>query len=199
MHFRELAVSGAFEVTPTIHGDARGAFLEWYKADELRAAAGHRLDLVQANISVSARGTLRGVHFADVPPGQAKYVTCTRGAVIDFVVDIRVGSPTFGEWDSVRLDDRDRRSVYLAEGLGHAFLALEDGSVVSYLVSSGYDPAREHAIDPLDPQLALRFPSDAELTLSEKDRTAPSLADAERAGVLPDFDAVNDFIASLTR
>ena len=98
-------------------------------------AVGHPLDLQQANCSVSAAGVLRGIHFADVPPGQAKYVTCARGAVLDVVVDIRVGSPTFGPWDSVLLDDVDRRAIYLAEGLGHAFLSLEDDSTVVYLCS----------------------------------------------------------------
>ena len=85
---------------------------------------------------MSAPGVLRGIHFSDVPPGQAKYVTCVAGAVLDVVVDIRVGSPTFGQWDSVLLDDVDRREIYLAEGLGHAFMSLADGSTVVYLCST---------------------------------------------------------------
>src|SRR5690606_18710753 len=101
-------------------------------------------DLRQANCSVSSARVLRGLHFARVPPSQAKYVTCVRGSVFDVVVDIRVGSPTFGRWDAVRLDDRDRRTIYISEGLGHAFLALEDDSTVMYLCSAQYDPQREH-------------------------------------------------------
>src|SRR5690606_22970512 len=117
-------------------GDDRGVFLEWFKDGAFQEATGRSLDLQQANLSVSAAGVLRGVHFADVPPSQAKYVTCPRGAVLDVVVDIRTGSPTFGQWDAVLLDDVDRRAIFLSEGLGHAFCSLEDGSVVTYLCSA---------------------------------------------------------------
>lgn len=115
MKVRELAVSGAWEFTPTLHGDDRGVFLEAFKADLLAETIGHRFDLAQVNTSVSAAGVLRGIHFADVPPGQAKYVTCSVGSILDVIVDIRVGSPTFGKWDSVLLDDIDRKAVYLSE------------------------------------------------------------------------------------
>ena len=121
-------------------------FFEWFTDAEFTAMTGHRLDLRQANCSVSSAGVLRGLHFAQLPPSQAKYVTCLRGAVFDVVVDIRVGSPTFGHWDSVLLDDRTRRSVYLSEGLAHGFLALEEDSTVMYLCSAGYAPTREHTI-----------------------------------------------------
>jgi dTDP-4-dehydrorhamnose 3,5-epimerase len=133
------------------------------------------------------------VHYADVPPSQAKYVYCPRGAVLDVVVDIRVGSPTFGEWDAVRLDDVDRRAVYIAEGLGHAFLALEDESCVTYLCSTGYAPAREHGVTPLDPVLGLSVPAGEAALVSAKDRAAPTLADARAAGLLPDYQACLDF------
>ena len=119
MGVRELAVPGAWEISPTIRGDSRGLFFEWLTDREFTAFAGHRLDVRQANCSVSSAGVLRGLHFAQVPPGQAKYVTCVSGSVFDVVVDIRVGSPTFGRWDSVLLDDRDRRTIYISEGLGH--------------------------------------------------------------------------------
>ena len=102
MKIRPLAIEGAFEIIPAQHGDSRGLFLEWYRFDRLAEAVGHPLRLAQANLSVSARGVVRGIHFADVPPGQAKYVTCSRGAVLDAVVDLRVGSPTFGQWEGVR-------------------------------------------------------------------------------------------------
>ena len=98
MKIRPLAVEGAFEIIPAPHGDSRGLFLEWYRFDRLAEAVGHPMRLAQANLSVSARGVVRGIHYADVPPGQAKYVTCSRGAVLDAVVDLRVGSPTFGQW-----------------------------------------------------------------------------------------------------
>jgi len=203
MTYRELAVPGAWEITPVQHGDPRGVFLEWFQGEPFRSAVGHPLDLRQANMSVSAAGVLRGVHFADVPPGQAKYVTCPKGAVLDVVVDIRVGSPTFGAWDSVLLDDVDRRAIYLAEGLGHAFCSLEDDSVVVYLCSTPYSPGREHGVHPLDPALGITWPTQARdgspLTpqLSAKDSVAPTLAEAVEQGLLPRWDDVQEHLASL--
>ncbi len=189
MNVRELKVPGAWEFTPKQWPDGRGVFLEWFKAPAFREAVGHDLVVKQANHSVSSKGTLRGVHFADVPPGQAKYVYCTRGAVLDVMVDIRVGSPTFGVADAVRLDDADRRAVYLSEGLGHAFLALTDDANVTYLCSEPYNPTGEHGIHPLDTELDLPFPDDVEHLLSDKDAAAPTLAEAAASGLLPVYDA----------
>lgn len=203
MKYRELAVPGAFEITPQQFGDPRGLFLEAFKAGPFADAVGHSFDLQQANCSVSAAGVLRGIHFADVPPSQAKYVMCVKGAVLDVVVDIRVGSPTFGTWDAVLLDDVDRRAIYLSEGLGHAFMSLEDGSTVLYLCSSGYAPGREHGIHPLDPALAIAWPTTARdgtplsPLLSEKDEAAPTLTEARAQGLLPTLDAVQEYLTSL--
>ena len=198
MNARELAVPGAWEITPTLHADARGVFFEWFTDNAFRGFAGHRFDLRQANCSVSAAGVLRGLHFAQVPPSQAKYVTCVRGAVYHVVVDIRVGSPTFGQWDAVRLDDRDRRTIYISEGLGHAFLALEDDSTVMYLCSAGYDPQREHTVDPLDPAIGIAWPVDTgALILSDRDRAAPSLERARAEGILPTWAETRTFVESL--
>jgi len=185
---RELKIAGAWEFTPRQFPDPRGVFLEWFKGSVVEGAVGHRLGLAQANHSVSSKGTLRGIHFADVPPGQAKYVYCTRGAVLDVVVDIRVGSPTYGVSDAVQLDDVDRRSVYLSEGLGHAFLALTDDANVTYLCSEGYNPTGEHGVHPLGSDLDLPWPKDIEPLLSDKDAAAPTLAEAERDGLLPSYD-----------
>ncbi|MFM9377013.1 dTDP-4-dehydrorhamnose 3,5-epimerase family protein [Gordonia sp. VNK21] len=191
MQVRPLAIDGAWEFVPTIHGDDRGSFLEAFTAASFEEAVGHPITVAQVNTSVSAAGVIRGIHFADVPPGQAKYVTCTVGAVLDVVVDLRVGSPTFGECDAVLLDDIDRKAIYLAEGLGHGFCALADDSVVTYLCSTGYNPAAEHGVDPLDPGLAIDWPSvgrdGAPLTrlLSDKDRAAPSVLEAKERGLLP--------------
>ncbi|HEY0258757.1 MAG TPA: dTDP-4-dehydrorhamnose 3,5-epimerase [Lacisediminihabitans sp.] len=198
MQIRELSIPGSYEITPRQFRDDRGVFMEWYRFDELEAVLGHPLDLRQANTSVSRRGVVRGIHFADVPRGQAKYVTATRGAVLDFVVDIRVGSPTFGRWDAVRLDDVDFRAIYLAEGLAHAFVALTDDATVTYLVSDVFNAPREHGINPLDPEIGLVFPEEAgDAVLSAKDVDAPSLAEAEAAGLLPRWDDLQTFYASL--
>jgi dTDP-4-dehydrorhamnose 3,5-epimerase len=195
---RPLAIEGAFEVTPAQHRDDRGTFLEWYRFDALAAAVGHPLDLAQANLSTSARNVVRGIHFADVPPGQAKYVTCVSGAVLDVVVDIRVGSPTFGAWEAVHLDDTERRAVYVSEGLGHGLCAMTEGATVAYLCSTTYRPGHEHGIDPLDPELGISWPTGTPL-LSTKDAAAPSLAEARAAGLLPRYEACSTYIESRRR
>jgi len=194
VQIRELAVPDAYELTPVQRTDDRGVFLEWYRFDEIQEAVGHPLDLRQANMSVSRRGVVRGVHFADVPRGQAKHVKAVSGAVLDFIVDIRVGSPTFGQWDSVRLDTETHKAVYISEGLGHCFVALTDDAAVTYLVSDVYNPAAEHGITPLDPDLDLRFPEEAgEALLSPKDLEAPTLAEAAAAGLLPTWSDMRAF------
>ncbi|KDN23358.1 dTDP-4-dehydrorhamnose 3,5-epimerase [Amycolatopsis rifamycinica] len=185
MQFRRLSVPDAFEFSPRAFPDDRGLFVAPFQEDAFLAAVGHPLRLGQSNHSVSRRGTIRGIHFADTPPGQAKYVYCPRGSLLDVVVDIRVGSPTFGQWDAVVLDSREFRAMYLAEGLGHGFVALEDDTVMTYICSEPYNPGGEHGITPLDPALDLPWPADIDRILSEKDRTAPTLAEAGEQGLLP--------------
>lgn len=183
-----MSIPDAYEIVPVQRADDRGVFLEWYRFDRLAEAVGHPLNLRQANTSISRRGVVRGIHFADFPVGQAKYVTATHGAVLDFAIDIRVGSPTFGLWDTVLLDDIDRKAIYLAEGLGHAFVALTEDATVSYLVSDVYNPSAEHGISPVDAEIALGLPTDIELLLSPKDEAAPTLAEAAAVGLLPTWD-----------
>ncbi|MFC9845118.1 dTDP-4-dehydrorhamnose 3,5-epimerase [Streptomyces sp. NPDC060223] len=185
---KSLSIEGAWLYEPNVFPDERGSFHEWFGGSDFRANTGQDLSLAQANCSVSRRGTLRGIHFADVPPSQAKYVKCVRGAVLDAIVDIRVGSPTYGQWELVRLDDETHASVYLSEGLGHAFLALTDDATVVYLCSEGYAPKREHGIHPLDPELGIEWPTDVEPLLSDKDAAAPTLADAAAQGLLPRYE-----------
>jgi dTDP-4-dehydrorhamnose 3,5-epimerase len=201
MRIRELSIKGSFEVSPDIHADQRGAFLEWFRADEFQEMTGHKFDLAQANCSVSARGTVRGIHFAELPPSQAKYVTCVHGSAMDVVVDIRIGSPTYGTWEAVKLDGTDRKAVYLSEGLGHAFLALEEDTVINYLCSTPYAPGREHAISPVDPTLDIDWDSlggpGIALLLSPKDESAQTLAEARERRLLPEFASVTDFVSKL--
>ena len=196
MGVRELAVPGAWEITPAILGDSRGLFFEWLSDRGFTAFTGHHLDVRQANCSVSSAGVLRGVHFAEVPPSQAKYVTCVSGSVFDVVVDIRVGSPTFGRWDSVLLDDRHRRTIYISEGLGHGFLALQDNSTVMYLCSAEYNPQREHTICATDPELGIDWPlvDGVAPSLSDRDAVAPSFAEVRAAGLLPTWEETRRFV-----
>jgi len=193
---RPLRIAGAYEITPVQRADDRGVFLEWYRFDQLAAEVGRPLRLAQGNISVSAPGVVRGIHFADVPPGQAKYLTCARGALFDVIVDIRVGSPTYGQWESVLLDDVDRRALYLEEGLGHAFCALSDDATLTYLCSEKYAPAREHTVHPLDADLAIAWPVPSPL-LSPRDAEAPTLAEARAGGLLPDYTVCRAYAESL--
>jgi len=198
VQIRELSVPDAYEIIPVQHSDDRGTFLEWYRFDRLAEKVGHALELRQGNTSISHRGVVRGIHYADIPPSQAKYVAALSGAVLDFVIDLRVGSPAYGTWDSVVLDDVDRRAVYLAEGLGHAFVALTEGATVSYLVSEVYNPTIERGIDPLDPEIGLALPTDiGDLVLSPKDTDAPTLAQAREQGLLPNWADARAYYAAL--
>ena len=186
MEITPLKIGGAFSITKSIHADERGEFVEWFRADFIQERIGLSFSTIQANLSVSQKGTVRGIHFADVPPGQAKYVMCAAGSIEDFVVDIRVGSPTFGHWESVTLSAEQRNAVLLDVGLGHAFVALEEKTTVTYLVTDHYKPLSEHAINPLDSTLGLDFPLPrTELLISPKDSQAPTFEEALGSGMLP--------------
>ena len=192
-----LRFDGVYQFDPVLRPDDRGVFLESFKANTFADAVGHAFDLAQMNISVSKGGTIRGVHFADVPPGQAKYVQCFAGSILDIVVDIRVGSPTFGDYDAVELSAESRTGLYIPEGFGHAFCALSDSATVGYLCSQGYSPSREHGIHPLDPVLALPWPASASLVLSPKDAAAPTFLQAQESWLLPSFDACQKYVSTL--
>jgi dTDP-4-dehydrorhamnose 3,5-epimerase len=172
-----------------VHADDRGSFAETFRGAEFAADLGYRLNVAQANCSVSRRGVIRGIHYADVPPGQAKYLTCMAGAILDVIVDLRADSPSFGKWEAVSLDAGSRRAVFLAEGLGHAFMALTEGATALYLCSTPYAPGREHGVHPLDPAIGIAWPTDEGMApvLSEKDAAAPTLEEALRAGRLPRY------------
>jgi dTDP-4-dehydrorhamnose 3,5-epimerase len=194
MQVSQLAIEGVWSFTPVLRPDDRGVFLEAFKQDLFSETVGHALSLEQMNISVSKQGTVRGVHFAQVPPGQAKYVQCFSGRILDVVVDIRIDSPTFGQWDAIELDEQSRTGLYISEGLGHAFCALSDSATVGYLCSAPYAPGREHGIHPLDPALGLPWPAGTEALLSPKDASAPTLAQAAEQGLLPTFEQCQQFI-----
>jgi dTDP-4-dehydrorhamnose 3,5-epimerase len=197
VQFRELTIPGVVEFTPKVFPDARGQFVAPFHEGAFLDATGHRLHVAQSNQSISRRGVIRGAHFSDVPPGQAKYVHCSRGALLDVAIDVRVDSPTFGRWESVLLDTEASRAVYLPEGLGHAFIALTDDTVMTYLCSTGYTPAAEHTVHPLDPAVGLPWPADQDLILSDKDRTATTLAEAAAAAILPSWAACQARYAEL--
>lgn len=184
-----MSISGAWLFTPALHHDDRGVFCESFTRQSFKDAVGHEFTVKQSNVSSSSRGVLRGIHFTDVPPGQAKYVLCSAGQIMDVVVDVRVGSPTFGRWEALELNSESRQALYLAEGLGHAFCALSENATVNYMCSEPYSPAREHGIHPLDDELGIAWPQQFELHLSAKDSAAPSLAEASALGLLPTYES----------
>ncbi|MDN6259577.1 MAG: dTDP-4-dehydrorhamnose 3,5-epimerase [Corynebacterium sp.] len=183
----DLEIPGAWVAEPRIFGDDRGTFHEWFRADVVADKLGHPFDIPQANLSTSREGVVRGVHFADVPPGQAKYVTCVAGRVVDVLVDLRRGSPTFLQHGAGERSAENRRGGYVPSGGGHAFgvPAGAGQATMSYLVSEGYDPGAEHAVSPLDAGIGIDWASLGvqEIVLSDKDREAPTVADVERGGV----------------
>ena len=189
MEARELGVTGAYVFTPRVYADDRGMFVTTFSAESFAEAVGHELFPVrQMSYSLSHRGVVRGVHYTATPPGCAKLVHCPQGRVLDVVVDLRRGSPTFGQWDSVVLDRDEARSVYLPVGVGHMFVSLADDSVMSYTLSTSYVPANERSISVRDPELDLPLPADVTPVLSERDTVAEKLAEAWEAGHLPEYE-----------
>jgi epimerase EvaD len=188
MQSRKLVVDGAFEFRPQVFSDDRGIFVSPFQKAAAVEALGHPLfPVAQTNHSRSRRGVVRGAHFTLTPPGIAKYVYCPQGKAIDIIVDIRVGSPTFGRSDSVLLDQDEFRALYIPVGIAHAFVALEDDTVMSYMLSGEYVPENELALSVLDPALGLPIPADIEPIMSERDRAAPTLAKIEADGTLPQY------------
>ncbi|MGC7102993.1 dTDP-4-dehydrorhamnose 3,5-epimerase family protein [Amycolatopsis lurida] len=188
MKTAEMAIRDAYRVFPEHHRDRRGCFYEAFRAGELSEVIGYPFVVNQANFSVSCRNTLRGVHGTAMPPGQAKLVTCVRGAVMDVVVDLRLGSPTFGVFEVTHQDADSGTAVYLADGLGHAFLALTDDACMNYLCSEEYVPGTMIEIDALDPDIGIPWTFSEPPIRSAKDAAAPSLSDAVSSGLLPSYD-----------
>jgi dTDP-4-dehydrorhamnose 3,5-epimerase len=173
-------LDGPVLLAPAIHGDERGFFLETWRADAW-AAHGVPTEFVQDNHSRSRRGTLRGIHF-QTSPGQGKLVRVARGRVLDVVVDLRRGSPTFGQWEGVELDDEGAQQLWIPVGFGHGFCVLSEVADFVYKCTSYYHPATESGFRFDDPDVGIEWP-DIELLYSERDRTAPRLA--EIADTLP--------------
>jgi dTDP-4-dehydrorhamnose 3,5-epimerase len=172
-------LNGPLYLAPVVHGDDRGFFLETYRRDVLDEL-GIPDEFVQDNHSRSRRGIVRGMHFQ---PGQAKLVRCVRGAIFDVIVDIRTGSPQFGEWEGFVLDDAEHRLLYIPDGFAHGFCVLSDVADVAYKVTTYYDAAAESGFAFDDPEVAIDWPDEPNLIASARDRSAPALS--ERAGSLP--------------
>ena len=191
-----LKISGSWIIEFQKFDDNRGHFYESIKEEDFQKPIGRQLSIKQTNTSSSSKGSVRGIHYALVPPSQAKLVQCQRGSIKDYVIDIRVGSPTFGEFEAIELNENAPTAIFIEEGLAHAFVALENNTIVTYYVSEKFNPEREKGINPFDKTLNVKWP-DLELILSEKDKSAISLDEAKSQGILPLFDECKAFIKSL--
>lgn len=181
MQFTPMSIQGAWVHTPDRHEDSRGHFEEQFKLSEIEAQLGRTFEVKQVNQSISAKGVIRGIHFTDSPEGQAKYVSCPQGALWDVVVDLRPESVTFGRWDAVVISAQNGKSVLISEGLGHAFLSLEDDSIANYLCTSEYQAANDRTVNVFSPKLAIDFKPIASeygvtvFNFSDKDEKASQL------------------------
>ena len=186
MKLTPLVIDGAWVADSPVWSDDRGFFREWFKSADVKNATGRDFGIEQANISLSSKGTLRGIHYSIAPRGQAKWITCVSGSIKDVIVDIRPNSKSFGKWIEVELRGDSGKAVLISEGLGHGFVALEDNTTVAYLVSTPFSPSDEFEINPLDEKIGINWGLDSsELKISEKDKKAPTLAERLAEGKLP--------------
>jgi dTDP-4-dehydrorhamnose 3,5-epimerase len=189
MELTPLSIEGAWLAESPVWIDDRGFFREWFKREEVFSKTGIDFSVQQANISLSQRGVIRGIHYSLAPEGQAKWVTCVQGSILDVVVDLRPESATFKKHELVDLKGNEGRALLIGVGLGHGFLSLDDNTSTSYLLSSPYSPSFEYEIQPNDPELNINW--HLELTggvgvvVSQKDSQAPSLQERARNGQLP--------------
>ena len=182
----ELSIPGAYLVESPVWGDDRGFFREWFKESDLDEA-GVAFPIRQANLSMSRRGVIRGLHYSLAREGQAKLVTCAFGEVVDVIVDIRVGSPTFGTVETIHLAADEEQSVLVPAGAAHGFCVTSEVAALTYLLSSPFNAELELEINPFDESLAVAWPLTGEPIVSAKDAQAPTLADRLRGGQLPPY------------
>ena len=178
MHPTPCRLPGLTVIEPAVHGDERGFFSETYRrAWHESAGIPDGVQFIQDNHSRSSRGVVRGMHF-HIGPGVAKLVRCARGLILDVAVDLRRGSPTYGEWEGVELDGESLRELYVPVGFAHGFCVLSDVADVLYKQTAYYDPDVERGIAWDDPDVGVQWPlPSAELIVSERDAAAPRLSD----------------------
>lgn len=183
MSYQRTEIEGVYLFTPLVFEDARGHFFESFRQDKTLEETGFNFEVKQVNTSLSKRGVLRGIHFKKNPPGQAKFVSVSQGKILDLAIDLRQSSKTFGHWQAFELSQENNQSLMLGYGIGHAFLALEDNTKVSYLCDSVFEPEVEFGINPLTAGIdwigLSKDYSVEELYVSEKDEIAPSLVEAK--------------------
>jgi dTDP-4-dehydrorhamnose 3,5-epimerase len=188
MSLQELSIAGAYVATHRVFPDERGVFKEWFKAEEI-ASIDKDFLVQQANYSKSNKWVIRGIHYSLAPAGQAKVVTCASGKIVDVLVDLRTGSPSYSKIEYVELSEDSGKVVYIPSGVGHGFIVESESAAVVYLTSSGYAPEHEKAICPTDRELGINWPLPVGEVgiISKADTDAPSLAQAKESGILPAF------------
>jgi dTDP-4-dehydrorhamnose 3,5-epimerase len=186
MELTPLGIEGVWLAESPVWRDDRGFFREWFKSEDIKKETGRDFGIEQANISLSSKGTLRGIHYSIAPLGQTKWITCVSGSIKDVIVDIRLDSKSFGQWIEVELRGDSGKAVLISECLGHGFLALEDNTAVAYLVSTPFSPTHEYEINPLDEKIGIKWGMGiSALKISDKDKNAPTLSERLAEGKLP--------------
>ena len=192
----ELGIKGCWEIELDHYNDSRGVFFESFKLNSLENIINRKFEVKQSNTSISKMGSIRGIHFAQLPPSQAKYIQCNSGSILDFIIDVRVGSPTFKQHVSVKLDGNSQKAIFIEEGLAHAFISLEDDTRVTYLVNQYFNPTNEKSINPFDEEIAINW-GNSTYILSEKDRSAHSLDEMKNSNQLPVYEDCCKFIETI--
>jgi len=184
MELSRLEIDGAWLINEEVHLDDRGYFREWYVPRKLQGIPNYSFIPAQGNVSKSKLGVIRGLHYSVSKAGQEKWITCTRGKILDVILDVRLGSPTYGVSKIVELNESNGKSVYIENGIAHGFISMTNESLVTYLTSSTYSFEDEHTINPFDPEIKIQWPK-MDYLLSERDKSAPTLSFQRGKGLLP--------------
>lgn len=196
MNFSKLEIDGSWIFEAHKFEDNRGHFFESFKLDFCEQKLNRKFQVKQANTSLSKKGSVRGIHYALIPPSQAKFIQCQRGSILDYIIDIRIDSPTFMTYQAIELNSEKPQAIFIEEGLAHAFVALENETLVTYLVNQNYNPEKEKGINPFDKDLNIAWPK-LDLLLSDKDKNEISLETAHQKNLLPNYAECKKYINSL--
>lgn len=182
MPYQRTEIDGVYLFIPRVFRDSRGEFYESFRSDQALAETELKFQVAQVNNSSSQRGAIRGIHFKENPPGQQKFVSVTSGAIIDVVIDLRKSSSTFKKWEAFQLDDSNRHSLLIGNGIGHSYLSLRDETKVSYLCDTVFESEKEHGINPFSAGIEWEVlgidNGIVDFLISDKDREALDLVDA---------------------
>ena len=174
MEYSELEIPGVWLGKPQIFYDNRGSFKEWFLREEFKLKSGIDFEIAQSNFSKSVKDVMRGLHYSIATSGQAKWVTCLNGSILDVVVDLRKDAATFGKWILTELNSQDGSCLFVPDGFGHGFMSLEDNSIAAYNLTSKYQPEKEFTINLFDAHLKIDWPK-CNPIISQRDLVAPNL------------------------